>query len=114
VREISKRGALTAEGAASIVLSLPLAVAGALVLVHGHDGAVLVAPAGRRQPLCGAYDAALLRAAGAGDTHGMPVRELVRGLDLAEVRAAGDEARDVDTWADVRALRESLEAGRRE
>jgi molybdopterin-guanine dinucleotide biosynthesis protein A len=81
---------------------------------QGHDGAVLVDPAGRRQPLCGAYDAALLRAAGAGDTHGMPVRELVRGLDLAEVRAAGDEARDVDTWADVRALRESLEAGRRE
>jgi uncharacterized membrane protein len=43
MREISKRGALTAEGAASIVLSLPLAVAGALVLVPGHDGAVLVA-----------------------------------------------------------------------
>jgi uncharacterized membrane protein len=43
VRELAKRGALTAEGAASIVLSLPLAVAGALVLVHGHDGAVLVA-----------------------------------------------------------------------
>jgi len=43
VREVAKRGALTAEGAASIVLSLPLAVAGALVLVHGHDGAVLVA-----------------------------------------------------------------------
>jgi uncharacterized membrane protein len=43
VREVARRGALTAEGAASIVLSLPLAVAGALVLVHDHDGAVLVA-----------------------------------------------------------------------
>jgi molybdopterin-guanine dinucleotide biosynthesis protein A len=72
------------------------------------DGAVLVED-GHRQHLCGVYDAALLAAAGAGDTHGLPVHELLRAFDLVEVPAQGGEARDVDTWNDVRAWREELE-----
>lgn len=72
----------------------------------GHDGAVLVDGDGRRQHLCGVYDAAMLAAAGASDTHGMSMHELLRTLDLAQVAARGDEARDVDTWDDVRAWRE--------
>jgi uncharacterized membrane protein len=43
VRELAKRVVLTAAGAAAIVLSVPLAIAGALVLVQDHDGLVLVA-----------------------------------------------------------------------
>jgi molybdopterin-guanine dinucleotide biosynthesis protein A len=72
------------------------------------DGAVLVDD-GRRQHLCGVYDAALLVAAGAGDTHGLAVHELLRTFDLVEVAAEGAEARDIDTWDDVRAWREELE-----
>jgi molybdopterin-guanine dinucleotide biosynthesis protein A len=78
-----------------------------LVEAAAHaDGAVLVDAGGRRQYLCGVYDAALLAAAGSGDTHGMPVRELLRTLDLVGVPAVASEARDVDTWEDVRAWRE--------
>lgn len=74
----------------------------------GRDGALLVDDGERRQYLCAVYDAAMLAAAGAGDVHGMPLHELVRGLDLAQIPALGQESRDVDSWADVRALREEL------
>jgi molybdopterin-guanine dinucleotide biosynthesis protein A len=72
------------------------------------DGALLVDPDGRRQPLAAVYrrtalvDAAPERAE---DRHGLPVRHLVGRLRLAEVPTVGDEARDVDTWTDVRDLR---------
>jgi hypothetical protein len=36
------------------------------------------------------------------DQHGMSLRALLAGLDLAEVAALGDEHRDVDTWTDLR------------
>jgi molybdopterin-guanine dinucleotide biosynthesis protein A len=71
------------------------------------DGAVLVDPDGRRQPLAGVYRLASLlaaRPAQPGQEHGLPMRRLVGGLRLAEVPTVGDEARDVDTWADVRDL----------
>ena len=42
-REVGHRGALTGDGAAATVLSLPFGIAGALVLAPGHAGAVLVA-----------------------------------------------------------------------
>jgi hypothetical protein len=71
---------------------------------------VLVGADGRRQHLCAVYDGALLAAAGAGDPHGMAMHELLRGFDLVDVAADGAEARDVDTWADVRAWREELDA----
>ncbi len=41
----------------------------------------------------------------AGAEHGLPVHRLVGGLALADVVPVGDETRDVDTWADVEALR---------
>ena len=36
--------------------------------------------------------------------HGMSLRTLLADLDLAEVAAVGDEARDIDTWTDLRDL----------
>ena len=74
----------------------------------GVDGAVLVDGSGRRQPLAAVYrlgallaDRRVVRA----DEHGLPVRRLLSGLRLVDVPAVGDEARDVDTWADLRDLR---------
>lgn len=71
----------------------------------GFDGAFLHDPSGRRQ-LCG-----VLRADALGRVrpdlegqHGMSLRTLLADLDLAEVAAVGDEARDIDTWADLRDL----------
>ena len=71
------------------------------------DGAVLVDPGGRRQPLAAVYRAAALTAARPPDVeheHGLPMHRLVGGLRLVEVPAVGDEARDVDTWEDLRDL----------
>ncbi|WP_370288909.1 molybdenum cofactor guanylyltransferase [Nocardioides sp.] len=69
----------------------------------GHDGAVLVDDGGRRQ-LAFVVETARLDAVRPGleDQHGMSVRALLDGLDLAEVPAVGREARDIDTWADLR------------
>jgi molybdopterin-guanine dinucleotide biosynthesis protein A len=70
-----------------------------------RDGAFLVAPDGRRQ-LAGVL--ARDRLAGvlppAAEAHGMAFHRLLGRLHLADVPAAGDEARDVDTWADLRNL----------
>ncbi len=71
------------------------------------DGALLVDARGRRQFLAAAYrPAALVAAAPAdpADEHGLPMRRLVADLRLVEVPSVGDEARDLDTWEDVRAL----------
>lgn len=71
------------------------------------DGAVLVDQDGRRQLLAAVYRYAALVAAGPSDVeqrHGLAVRRLVNGLRLVDVPAVGDEARDVDTWADLREL----------
>lgn len=71
------------------------------------DGAVLVDTQGRRQPLAAVYRYAVLQAARPRERereHGLPVRALVGDLRLAEVPAVGDEARDIDTWADLRDL----------
>jgi len=71
----------------------------------GHDGAFLTDADGRRQ-LAGVVDAGRLVAVrpDPADEHGMPFRVLLAGLDLALVPPAGDEGRDVDTWADLRDL----------
>lgn len=70
------------------------------------DGAVLVDADGRRQTLAAVYRrSALLDAApDLEHRHGLPVRRLVGDLRLVEVPVVGDEARDVDTWSDVRDL----------
>lgn len=73
----------------------------------GHDGAFLVEPGerGRRQ-MAGVIDVRRLDAVRPGleEQHGMPLHRLLAGLDLVDVTARGDEARDVDTWADLRDL----------
>jgi hypothetical protein len=40
-----------------------------------------------------------------GKQHGLALHRLLAPLDLATVPASGDEAADVDTWADLRHLR---------
>jgi CTP:molybdopterin cytidylyltransferase MocA len=72
-------------------------------------GAVLVDGAGVRQTLAGAYRRTALLAARPTDRtaeSGLSVRRLLSGLTLLEVPAVADEARDVDTWQDLRALAE--------
>lgn len=71
----------------------------------GRDGAFLVDEEGRRQ-LAGVLDVARLDAVRPDleGQHGMPLHRLLAGLDLALVPPDGDEARDVDTWADLRDL----------
>ena len=71
----------------------------------GHDGAFLVDGDGRRQ-LAGVLDAARLEAVRPDleGQHGMALHRLLAPLDLAEVASAGDEAVDVDSWADLRDL----------
>ncbi len=71
------------------------------------DGACLVDPGGRRQPLAAAYRSASLlaaRPAAREDEHGLSMRTLTSGLVLVEVPSIGRESRDVDTWADLRDL----------
>ncbi len=73
-----------------------------------YDGALLVDAGGRQQPLCAVYRRTALeraRPAASQDEHGLPMRRLTAGMRLAEVPAVQDEALDVDTWADLRALR---------
>jgi CTP:molybdopterin cytidylyltransferase MocA len=71
----------------------------------GHDGAFLSDPTGRRQ-LCGVLTTQALTRVRPDleGQHGMSMRSLLADLDLAEVPAIGEEARDIDTWADLRDL----------
>ncbi|MCF6378322.1 NTP transferase domain-containing protein [Nocardioides KLBMP 9356] len=71
----------------------------------GRDGAFLVGADGRRQ-LAGVLDAARLAAVRPGheEQHGMALHRLLAPLDLALVPATGDEAVDIDSWADLRDL----------
>lgn len=72
------------------------------------DGAVLVDDEGTRQVLAAVYRLGSLAAARPADRekeHGLPVRRLVGMLRLAEVPTVGGEARDVDTWEDLRDIR---------
>ena len=73
------------------------------------DGAVLVDDGGRRQPLCGVYRRTALANVAPDspeDWHGLPVHRLLGSLRLREVASYAGEARDVDTWSDLRAVRE--------
>jgi molybdopterin-guanine dinucleotide biosynthesis protein A len=73
----------------------------------GHDGAFLTDGDGRRQ-LAGVLDVDRLDAVRPDHEtqHGMALHRLLSGLDLATVGPEGEEARDVDTWADLRDLEE--------
>ena len=71
------------------------------------DGAVLVDTGGRRQTLAGVYRWAALQSARPADRsreHCLPVHALVGGLRIVEVPVVGNEARDIDTWVDLRDL----------
>ena len=71
------------------------------------DGAVLVDEDGRRQTLAAVYRWAALQSARPKDrssAQGLPMHALVGDLRIVEVPVVGDEARDVDTWADLRNL----------
>lgn len=69
----------------------------------GHDGAFLVDAKGTRQ-LAGVLDGPRLAAVAPSleGRHGMSLRRLLEPLDLATVPGRGREARDVDTWEDLR------------
>lgn len=83
-----------------------------LSALAAHDAAMLVDESGRRQPLVAAYRSAALRArADAEDWADRSVRALVAGLDVVEVAAAGLEALDCDTPADLAAARSAVETG---
>jgi molybdopterin-guanine dinucleotide biosynthesis protein A len=77
----------------------------------GSDGALLVDDGGRRQYLCAVYRSAALRAAAPPleEQHGLPMKRLLAPLRLADVPALPGEADDVDTWEDLRDLRDRLE-----
>src|SRR3954454_24183133 len=110
------RFATPPELVAVLAVDMPRAPAGAVArltwAVEGGPlaaGAVLLDSDGRRQTLAAAYRSAALARARPGDgkANGLSMRKLVEGLHLAEVPAVGDEARDVDTWTDLRDLRGS-------
>lgn len=73
------------------------------------DAACLVDEEDRKQWLAGVYryDAlAGARPADREDEHGLSTRKMLMPLRIVGVPAAEGEARDVDTWADLRDLRE--------
>ena len=81
---------------------------GALEDDPAADVALLVDAAGRTQPLCGAYRGEALaraRPERLEDRHGLPMHRLLDPLRVVTVPAVADEARDVDTWEDLRELR---------
>jgi molybdopterin-guanine dinucleotide biosynthesis protein A len=78
-------------------------VARLLAAVGDAEGAWLVDGAGRRQ-LAGAVLRARILAFT--EPHGLPMRALSASGTAVDVAARGDEARDVDTWADVARLRD--------
>ena len=71
----------------------------------GRDGAFLVDGDGRRQ-LAGVLDPARLAGVRPGleGQHGMALHRLLAPLDLASVESIGEEAVDIDSWADLRDL----------
>lgn len=75
-----------------------------------HDGAALIDDGRRLQFLCAAYRTdALDRVRPEYEAeHGMSMRSLVGSLRLAHVPAFGPEGRDLDTWSDLRDLRETF------
>jgi molybdopterin-guanine dinucleotide biosynthesis protein A len=68
-----------------------------------RDGAVLLGGDGRRRLVLALSGAAFGRAPS--EAHNLSIHAFTHDLDLAEVPAEGDEARGIDTWADLRDLR---------
>jgi molybdopterin-guanine dinucleotide biosynthesis protein A len=76
-----------------------------LAAAVGHDGAFLADGDGRRQ-LAGLVGLAALDRARPDDVSGLPFHRLLAPLDVASMPGRPDEVRDVDTWADLRDLRD--------
>lgn len=98
----------------ALAVDMPLVTAATirrLTLGQGADGALLVDEGGRRQPLCAVYvTAGLARTRPSYEQeHGLSMRSLIGDLDLGEVPAVGDETSDIDSWEDLRDLRQRLE-----
>jgi molybdopterin-guanine dinucleotide biosynthesis protein A len=72
----------------------------------GHEGAALTDADGRRQ-LAFVVETARLDAVSPDleGRHGMSIRALLEPLDLVDVPAVGPEARDIDSWSDLRDAR---------
>lgn len=73
------------------------------------DAVCLVDDEHRKQWLAGVYryDAlAATRPKTRDDEHGLSVRRMMLPLQITAVPAVADEARDVDTWADLRDIRD--------
>jgi molybdopterin-guanine dinucleotide biosynthesis protein A len=80
----------------------------ALLATPSADAACLVDDGGNTQWLAGVYRYGALVGARPRDReseHGLPLRRLLAPLTVLEVSAVAGEARDVDTWADLRDLR---------
>lgn len=92
--------------AADLPLVTPRTVDALRRAARGHDGALLVDDAGRRQLLAGCWSTAALRAAvdRAGSAAGMSVRRLLHGLDVAAVLIDEPAWLDCDTPEDLRRL----------
>lgn len=106
--------AALAEGAApwTVVIAVDMPRVGVavepLLSARGGDGAWVVDGDGRPQPLLAVYRTATLAARATEPLANAPMRRLVAGLDMAEVRDAQGAARDVDTWDDVTYWKETL------
>lgn len=73
------------------------------------DAACLADETGHKQWLAGVYRYDVLAGAAPEsreDRHGLAIRRLVLPLQVVAVPAVEDEARDVDTWEDLRDLRD--------
>lgn len=75
-----------------------------------YDGAALIDDGRRLQYLCAVYLVESLHRARPPyeQEHGLSMRALVGELRLEHVPAVGPETQDVDTWADLLRLRETL------
>ncbi len=108
---LAGRDALAVTPARLLVLAVDMPRVGAGTVARlveaavGHDGAFLTDGDGRRQ-LAGVVDVPALDRVRPDDTHGLPLHRLLASLDLVQVAPDGDEAADVDTWADLRDLRD--------
>lgn len=100
--------------AVDMPLVTPATVSRLTDAARAREGAVLLDETGRLQYLCAAYSVAALERSGArlsqDGRHGLSMRRLVEGLDLAPVPPVGPEARDVDTWEDLATLRDAFDA----
>ncbi len=113
VLEGLRRFARTPEWVLTLAVDMPLVTSFTvrrLIEAAEHDGAVLIDGSGKVQFLCALYSVAALDRSRPSyeEEHGLSMRDLVGNLRLTHVPAFGPETRDIDTWADLRDLRETF------